>query len=212
MIAAFERDVAADDPIVVFSEFRIRDEQPDISPAPEIHHLAHHRKHALPLAVRRRICRRQHAECVLAGRAGELQSGAGVDDPSRMHRCAHRRVTARAGDVEKAEPFHEERPLLAEEGREALIDLDFECVAFHLAEIGVDRGIERDGRRQAVLHADAEISARPRVVPPRRIGPRLITGEGPARNGLEQPARLKLVEDDRSVRLEHPFAVSHCRP
>src|SRR5688500_6866645 len=93
--------------------------------------------------------------------ARQSEPGAWIDDLPRMHGGAHRRVPTRAGDVEQTEPFHEEGPLLAEERREALIDLDLELVAFHLAEIGVVRSVERDRRRQPVLHAHAEISTGP---------------------------------------------------
>ena len=65
-----------------------------------------------------------------AGRASQLQPGAGVDNLPRVHRRSHRRVAARAGEVEQAQPFHEERPLFAEEDREALVDFDLELRRF----------------------------------------------------------------------------------
>ena len=70
-----------------------------------------------------------------------------------------------AGEVEDAGAFHEERTLLGEEDREALVDLDLERVALDLTEVGIDRRVEGDRRRQAPLHADAEIAAGCRHAP-----------------------------------------------
>src|SRR5687768_13234462 len=134
--------------------------------------------------------------------AGEPQARARVDNLPGMHCRAHRRIAARAGDVEQAESFHEEGPLLTEERREALVDLDLELVAFDLAEVRVVGGVERDCRCHTILHAHPEISARPRAVPPRDVRAPLLPGEGPAWNCFEQPAGLQLVKYDRAVRLK----------
>ena len=111
----------------------------------------------------------QHAEGGLADRARQLGAEDRIDDAARVDRGAH--VVA-ARDVEEAHAFHEERPLLRKEDREALVDLDLEGIAFDLAEIGIDGGVERHARRDAELAAGADvrvvIGRRPTTAPTRR--------------------------------------------
>src|SRR5918994_6322553 len=114
MFAALERDVSADDAIVVFAEFRVGEKQADIPPSTEVHHLAGHGEHTLSCTLGRGVSRREHTERVLSGSARQPEPGARIDDLPRMHGCAHRRVPTRPGDIEQTEPFHEEGPLLAE--------------------------------------------------------------------------------------------------
>ena len=99
----------------------------------------------------------QHAERRLADRAGQLAAADRIDDAARVHGGAHVAVAAGAGDVEQAHALHEERPLLREEHREALVDLDLERVALDLAEVGIDRAVERDAGRDAELAAGADV-------------------------------------------------------
>ncbi len=59
-------------------------------------------------------------------------------------------------DAEEAGVLEEERALLREEQREA-IEVDLLIVDFDLREVGVDGGIERQARRDAVFQVAAEI-------------------------------------------------------
>src|SRR5687767_11356031 len=88
----------------------------------------------------------------------QLQPYAWIDDPPGVHGRTHCRIAARAGEVEQPQSLHEERPLFTEEDREALIDFDLEGIAFYLAEVGIDRGVEGNRRCQSVLHAHAQVS------------------------------------------------------
>jgi len=81
---------------------------------------------------------------VFAGGAGQFHADAWIDDAARVHRRAHRRISAGAREIEEPEPFHEKRALLAEEHRKPLVHLDFELIALHLAEVGIHRRIERN--------------------------------------------------------------------
>ena len=178
----------------------------------EVHDFAPDRKCALPLTWRSRVRGREHSKRMPALRPCQLQAGARIDDLPRVNRRPHRRIAAGSGNVEQAHPFHEERALFAEEDRKTLVHLDFKRVAFDLTEIRVDRRIECDRRRQAVLHADADVSPCPRRIPPRAIGSDLIARERRTRDHLEQAPRLQLVERDDGIRLEHPLAGRHLRP
>ena len=96
----------------------------------------------------------QDAKGGLADRARQLGAEDRIDDAAGVNRGAH--VVA-ARDVEEAHAFHEERPLLGKEDREALVDLDLERVAFDLAEVGIDGGVERHARGDAELAARADV-------------------------------------------------------
>jgi hypothetical protein len=69
--------------------------------------------------------------------------------------CMVRRRHCR--ETHQAESLHEERTLLAEEHREALVDEQLERVAFDLLKSGLIGGIQRRGRRDAVLEAGADV-------------------------------------------------------
>ena len=120
----------------------------------------------------RLIERRQRAERPAPEAAGHLRAEHRIDDAARVDRGLQAVVVALAGEREDARALHEERTLLGEERREALIDFDLERVALDLAEVGVDRGVERHRRRDAVLPAQADVA--------------LIVGAAPAADGASR--------------------------
>ena len=155
----------------------------------------------------------EHAECRLADRAGELAAPDRIDDAAGVHGRPHVAVAAGAGDVEQAHALHEERPLLREEHRKALVDLDLERVAFDLAEVGIDGAVERDAGRDAELAADADVGVAVGSASTRSRSSRcLVHAVGHARQQLDQPARLQIREQQVRGPIEHPLAGQHLRP
>ena len=114
----------------------------------------------------RLIDRREHAERRVAQRSGDLAADDRVDDAARVHRGDHVAVAAAdAGQGEGSGALHEERPLLREEDRVALVHLDLERVALDLAEVGVHRGVDGDRRRHARTSPRARPTRRRRTPP-----------------------------------------------
>ena len=64
-----------------------------------------------------------------------LPPAIGLDDPPGVDQLVGRR--------EELDALEEERPLLGEEQREALVDRHLARVGLHLAEVGVHGGVER---------------------------------------------------------------------
>ncbi len=159
------------------------------------------------------IDRREHAERRVAQRSGHLAADDRIDDAARVHRGDHVAVaTADAGQGEGSGAFHEERPLLREEDRVALVHLDLERVALDLAEVGVHRGVDGDRRRQPVLprepHRRVAVVRRPR----RRRGALFRAGVDDAGDRLAGRPAAQLIEHQRRVVLEHPLVRLELRP
>ena len=73
-----------------------------------------------------------------------------------MHGRAHVGRAVGAGQVELVVDVHEKRPFFAVENRITLVGHHLELVAFHLAEVGIDRqfGVHRRGDAVFYPHAD----------------------------------------------------------
>ncbi len=80
----------------------------------------------------------------------------------------HVAIATRARDVEQSHPFHKERSFLGVEDGKSLIHLNLECIAFHLTEVGVDRGVQSDIRSNSVLGAQSRRGFVDKMIP--RIG------------------------------------------
>src|SRR2546428_8409817 len=74
----------------------------------------------------------------------QLASPGWIDDLASVYPGSHVTVAAGARDVEESHSFHEERALFGKEIRETLIHLNLKGIAFHLTEVGIDRGIQRN--------------------------------------------------------------------
>ncbi len=144
MLTVSQGDIAATNAVVLVAKFGIGDENPRVFAWTKVSSAAANRKNARLLSQRKLIVCRQHRKGLASGRSCELDAGARVDDVPCVDGRTHAGVVAGARQVEQPEPFHEERPLFAEKHREPLIHFHFKGVAFNLAEIGVDGGIERD--------------------------------------------------------------------
>ena len=97
---------------------------------------------AITDVLRRFVHRAQDTECESVCRTGQFGAPFRIDDFPSVYRDAHIAVAAGSGNVEQAEPFHEEGALLVEEDREALIHLHLKGVALNLTEIGIDGPVE----------------------------------------------------------------------
>ena len=102
----------------------------------------------------------EQADVELPGLAGDA---AAADDRNRFAVVADADAAAeeqvdltRIADAEEAGVLEEERALLRKEQLEA-IEVDLLIVDFDLREVGVDGGVERQARRDAVLQVDAEV-------------------------------------------------------
>src|SRR5262245_12916283 len=98
----------------------------------------------------------KHAESKLAGCAREFASPGRIDDFAGVNRCDHVAVAAGPSKVEQTHSFHEEWAFLREEDGISLIHLDLKRIAFDLAEIRIDGGVQSDGRRDSVFSAQSE--------------------------------------------------------
>ena len=149
---------------------------------------------------------RQRAERDASRGPAQLRAEDRIDDRARVDGIQHAGVALSiAGQVENAGALHEERPLLGEVHREALIHLDLEGVALHLAEVRVDRRVERDRGREAVLRADANVA---RAIP-FPCGRRRADGGLRQRGGGNDLARrnaVQILEGQRGMFFEDPFA------
>ncbi len=135
-----------------------------------------------------------------------------VDDPARVDGRAHVAVAAGAGELERPHALHEERPLLGVEDRVALVDLDLERVGLDLAEVRVHRGLDRGRRRDAVLHARAEVGPRLGRAERRGRDARLVPRVGRARHDLESERASQAVQQHRRVVLEERLVGRQRRP
>lgn len=154
----------------------------------------------------RLIERRERAEHPAAKTARHLRTEDRIDDAPRVNRRLQAVVVALSGEREDAGTLHEERTLLGKERREALVDLDLERVALDLAEIRIDRRIERHGRRDAVLAAEADVSLIVCAAPLRRHLPPFSSRIGCRRDDFANQARPQIAEGQRCLFLEDPLA------
>ena len=99
----------------------------------------------------------EQAECHLAGGSRQLASPKWIDDAPGMNTSAHVAVAAGARNVEQAHAFHKERTFLGIEDRESLVHLNLERVTFHLAEVGIDCGVQSDVGRDSVLRTKSHV-------------------------------------------------------
>ena len=210
---------AAGREVVPARVIRLRDDPADVVGAAQRIRRAADREHLVAIGVfiaavadvaRVIVERVQDAEGGLADRARQLVAEDRIDDAAGVDRGAH--VVA-ARDVEEAHAFHEERPLLGEEDRESLIDRDLEGIALDLAEVGIDRGVERHARRDAELAAGADVRVVIGGAPRRRRRLALLPhAVGHARQHFNEAARLQVAEDNVRRTIEHPLARQHLRP
>ena len=81
------------------------------------------------------VHRRQVGDAELPEFAGQLGAGLGIHDAAGVDQRLRR--------AEQLDALEEERPLLRKEEREPLVHRHLPLVALHLAEVGVERGVER---------------------------------------------------------------------
>src|SRR5262245_44698937 len=108
---------------------------------------------ALVLAeIARRVVRsHQQPEAVAPATPGQLERVIGIDYRAGMDGLQRR--------LKKIDALKKEGPLLFEEDRESLVGRDHRLVGFDLREIGIDCGVESDGRRQAELRRQPRIES-----------------------------------------------------
>ena len=130
----------------------------------------------------------------------------------RMHGGAHVAVAARAGEVEEAHAFHEERPLLRKETGNRWLTCTWKASLSTWLKSGLI----------------VPSSVIPEVIPTLPLMPAfhlssaqfqrvggvaiLVDAVGHARQRLDQAARLEVVEDQMRRPIEHPLAGQHLRP
>jgi len=121
------------------------------------------------------------AQCPATGFGGDARPGAGIGDAPRKEQVH--------GRLEVARVLDEEGSLLREEHLEPLVDRHLRLVRLHLAEVRVDRAVQRDGIPDHGLQVQAQAPVR--GVPERRnLGVEEAgTGERAVRNRLDVPAR-----------------------
>jgi len=124
----------------------------------------------------------------------------------------HVGIAAGAGHREQVAAFHEERPLLREEDRVPLVHLHLERVALDLAEVRVERGIDRHRRRNPKLCAQAGLGVAVHVAKPGRRLARLPGCEGGGRDQLASAPILQAGEHDRRVAIEDVGSRGQVRP
>ena len=98
-----------------------------------------------------------------------------------MHCSSEVAVATGACDVEESDAFHEEGSLLVKENRETLVGLNLECIAFDLAEVGIDGAFKRDGSGDPVFCAEAHVSFSRSVIPTVQIIAHLVDAVSDAR-------------------------------
>src|SRR5262245_40481213 len=145
------------------------------------------------------VGRAQDAECEAASRAGQFGAPLRIDDAASVDGNAHVAVATGSGDVGETEAFHEERALLVEEHRKALIDLHLKRIALDLAEVGVDRSIERDVRGNAELSAESRIRLAGNAVPALRCRAGFADWISGAWNHFDETPLIEPIE--RQVRM-----------
>src|SRR5262249_40499446 len=119
---------------------------------------------ALVLAeiARRFVRSHQQPEAVAPATPGQLERVIRIDYRTRVDGLQRR--------LKKIAALEKEGPLLFEKDREALVGRDHGLVGFDLGEIRIDRGVERDGRRQAELRRQAGIELHGLIDQAARIG------------------------------------------
>jgi hypothetical protein len=157
-------------------------------------------------AARGFVHRRQRTEGHPAHASCDLGAENGIDDPPGVNGRAQRAIVARSGEREDAGAFHEERPLLTEEDGEALIHFHLEGIAFDLAEVGIDRRVERDGGGEADFGTDAHVGATVGAAPDGWRLAQLVASVGRAREDVAGEPRLEIVESHRRVAFEDPHS------
>ena len=95
------------------------------------------------------IAGKQDSKSIPASLAGKFYCDIRIDDRARVY-CLNWRLK----DVDS---LQKKWTLLFKEDRKALIGGDHSLIRFDLSEIGIDREVERNRRRQAVFCRDAQI-------------------------------------------------------
>src|SRR5262249_32014992 len=120
----------------------------------------------------------EQSKCKLAFGSRQFTAPKRIDDVPSMDAGPHVAVASGARDIKQSHPFHEEGSFLRVEDRKSLIYLNLECIAFHLAEIGVNRGVQSDIRSDSVLRTQARRGFVDKVIPRIRRGSRLVERVG----------------------------------
>src|SRR5262245_17843437 len=129
-----------------------------------------------------------------------------IDDMPSVNAGPHVAVSARARDIKHSHPFHEERSFLGVEDGKSLIYLNLECIAFHLTEIGVNRGVQSDIRSDSVLGTQARRGFVDEVIPGITRRARLVESVGDAGKQLDQSWLFEVFEYQMRMTFEHPLA------
>src|SRR5438093_8174238 len=158
------------------------------------------------------VGRRKAAQRPPAYASCDLRSPRWIDNVPRMHCSSHVPVATGTCDVEQSDAFHEEGSLLVKENRETLVGLNLECIAFDLAEVGVDGAFKRDRSGDPIFCADAHISFPSSVIPPVQIIARLVDAVRDARYDFEQWRLLQVAEYQMRMPIEDPEAWRNVRP
>src|SRR5262249_25999629 len=135
-----------------------------------------------------------------------------VDDFARVNGGNHVSITAASSEVEEAHSFHEKRPLFRVKDRKTLVDLHLECIALDLAEVWIDRCVQRDGRRDAIFGAQSKVGFSRRIIPAIWSRAKLVNGVRDARKQFKNPRLLQIRKDEKRVTVEYPQAGRNIRP
>src|SRR6266508_1852312 len=104
----------------------------------------------------------QQPEAVPPATPGQLERVIGIDYRAGMDGLQRR--------LKKIDALKKEGPLLFEEDRESLVGRDHRLVGFDLREIGLDRGVESDGGRQAELRRQPRTELEGLIEPAATVG------------------------------------------
>src|SRR5262249_39098660 len=142
----------------------------------------------------------------------EFSTPRGVDDFAGVDRGDHVSVTAASSHVEESHSFHEKRPLFGIEDRKTLVDLNLECIALDLAEIRIDRSVQRDGRCDAVFGAKSKVRFSGRIIPAIWRCANLVNRVRDTRKQFKNARLLQIRKDEMRVPVEDPQARRNIRP
>ena len=154
----------------------------------------------------------EQAECHLAGGSRQLASPKWIDDAPGMNTSAHVAVAAGARNVEQAHAFHKERTFLGIEDRESLVHLNLERVTFHLAEVGIDCGVQSDVGRDSEFRTKSHVRFFVGRIPSSGSSARLADTVRDAGKLFDECRLFQICEKQMCGILEHPLPRRHFRP
>ena len=151
----------------------------------------------------RRVVRDEHPERRVAGLAGQLGADLRVDDGLGVDQI---RAARRAEDLL---PFEKERPQLGEEQRVPLVRLDLRAVRLDLREVGIEREVGGEVRRDAVLHVEPEVGLGV-VLYVAGVGQAAELNGGRGRENLQVPAHRQAAQAAQRAHLREDARDGPC--